>query len=97
MSPTPRFTFLCVSLVVGLFVACQGRDMTPPHPPYRPNATCEESCTQLRTLGCKEGAPTPKGATCETVCADVNASGHARWASDCLVVARSCEEARSCR
>lgn len=93
-----RLTLAISALLVGLFTACQASEpQPPPRPPYRPNTTCAEACTHLRALACPTGEPTDKGTTCEAVCADVNASGLARWPADCVVVARTCDEARGCR
>jgi len=90
-------TYAPLALFVALFVACQAEPVTPAPPPYRPNTSVAEACEHLRTLGCREGQPTPKGATCETVYADVNASGLARFNADCVVVQASCKDALACR
>jgi hypothetical protein len=87
-----------IALLVGLFTACQASEPPPPpRPPYQPTATCADACTHLRALPCPAGEPTSRGTTCEAICADVNASGMARWPADCVVVARSCAEAKACR
>ncbi len=88
---------LFIAIGVGLSAACSGPPAPPVRPPYRPNTTCAEACGHLRALGCVEGTPTKKGIACETVCEDANASGVARYPTDCLVVQTSCAELRTCK
>jgi len=96
---TPREHVAVIALVVGLFAACQDTNTPPrpPLPPYRPNTSCAEACAHRASLGCRDGGPTAKGTSCEAVCLDVNASGLARWPTDCLVVTRTCNEETFCR
>lgn len=80
-----------------LLPGCDRGANPPPFPPYRPGTTCAASCAHRAELGCLDATPSPKGATCETMCEDVNKSGLAKWPTDCLVVTRTCDEGRSCR
>lgn len=62
-----------------------------------PNS-CTTACTNLRKLHCPLGEPTRKGASCETVCdnVQVNNAG-AGFPVVCLTRAKSCEIADTCR
>ncbi len=95
---SPRELVATIALLVGLFAACQDAPQPrPPLPPYRPNTTCAAACAHRLALGCTDGKPTAKGTSCEDVCLDVNASGVARWPTDCLVVTRTCADEGVCR
>lgn len=49
-------------------------DATDAMPPLndggRPTGACAGECYDLQRLGCREGMPTPKGASCEVVCSN---------------------------
>lgn len=66
----------------------------PPPPGQTP---CEGACARLVALGCPEGQPTPKGATCVAVCQNAEDSGVLSLWPDCVSKAQSCEAARACR
>ena len=92
----PFRTLLASSLLaLTLTAACEPTHPSPP--PYRPNTSCADACAHRAALGCLDAQPTKKGASCGTVCEEANASGLARWPTDCLVATRTCEEGRSCR
>ena len=67
-------------LVALMLIACEGCRQTTNivNPPVLPEPTvndagvplddCGQACVHLRKLGCPDGAQTPGGATCESVC-----------------------------
>lgn len=57
---------------------------------------CAASCVKRRALGCADGAPTPAGATCETVCLNTEASGYASENPACLAKMNSCDDEAAC-
>jgi len=61
-----------------------------------PTTTCGRACVQLQSLGCQEGAPTPHGETCESVCLRTNAFPGVKLPAACLVTATTVNQARSC-
>ncbi len=67
-----------------------------PKPQPQPGAfSCETACEQFRFLGCAEAEPTPAGGTCLEVCKNAQASS-APLDLDCIVLAKSCAQARLC-
>jgi hypothetical protein len=60
-----------------------------------PPATCASWCAHARALGCGAGRPTRAGATCESVCVNVQ-TGPAKWNLRCRVDAKTCAAADSC-
>lgn len=57
---------------------------------------CAAACDNGRELACEWAAPTPEGATCETVCSTVEATGYDTVDPACLAAASSCAEAERC-
>lgn len=61
---------------------------------------CAAACARMRAIAEVEacpgfdGAPSPDGASCESVCVDVEQSGTARFCPAELASARSCAELR---
>lgn len=65
--------------------------------PPEPHTGCSSACERLRALKCEEGDPTPQGAPCEEVCANVERVEYAQnWPTECITRAQSCAQARSC-
>lgn len=63
----------------------------------RPPA-CGSACEHLRALGCTLGKPTPRGASCETVCDNVQVeNAGAGFPTACLSTAKTCAAADACR
>ena len=60
------------------------------------NPTCALFCGHMRELGCVQGKPTPKGASCEEVCLNVQQSEFAKLDLRCGYDARTCEAATAC-
>ncbi len=60
--------------------------------------TCATACTNLRMLKCKLAETTPRGATCEKVCQNVqeNNAG-AGFSTACLSSVKSCSDIDACR
>jgi hypothetical protein len=68
----------------------------PPDPTPRPGEfTCQTACDQFRFLGCAEAEPTPAGAPCVVFCENAQASS-APLDLNCIVLAKSCAQAREC-
>lgn len=94
--------FIFGVVVVGIagFMLCACPDKPPNPPPVDRDAsapaTCGDVCTHYRELGCKQGNPTPKGASCETVCENYQTSGIAKWNLACRVGVKSCESLDDC-
>jgi hypothetical protein len=59
-------------------------------------SACLAACTNLRARKCPAGAPTPEGATCESVCVNALRSGIAPLDTQCLAHASSCAAADRC-
>lgn len=75
---------------------CNPAPTPPPEPKPQPSEfTCQAACDQFRFLGCAEAEPTPAGATCADVCANAQASP-APLDLGCIVLSRSCAQAREC-
>lgn len=100
-------TVLYVSLGLALTTACGPTNPPKPPDPYEdpdagPDAsrspTCAGACARMRDLGCPLGNKTPRGATCEEVCKNVqeNNAG-AGFDVRCLSTARSCAATSACR
>jgi hypothetical protein len=77
--------------MAGALAACSAP--ATPHPP-----TCSDACDHARELHCSIGDPTPAGATCEDVCASVEAMNlhEARWPIACVLNADTCSEIERC-
>lgn len=59
--------------------------------------SCGAACGHQRGLHCILGDPTPHGATCEAVCAEVQAHGGVGFDTRCLATVPSCEASTTCR
>jgi len=57
---------------------------------------CRAMCENLRRLHCVSGEPTPKGASCEAVCENTEASGYATENPLCQAHVKTCEAADAC-
>ncbi len=86
-----------------LAVLALGSRCDVPVEPVRPKpvdagtpADCAAACAHMRKLGCEEGKPTPKGATCEDVCNNVEASGTITLHPACVVKIERCDQVESC-
>lgn len=60
-------------------------------------ATCERACAHARDIHCPVGDPTPKGASCEVVCGNVQDSGSVAHDLACWISAASCARLNACR
>ncbi len=78
---------------LALFLA--GCSFGPPLPPVSDEG-CAPACAHLAELGCDAGKPTPDGASCESVCRNVQASGLNRINTACIMSAASCGAAEGC-
>ena len=58
--------------------------------------TCAHACDRLRVLGCREAEPTPRGATCEDVCENIQSSGFIEWDLACRAAIQGCEAVDLC-
>jgi hypothetical protein len=70
-----------------------------PIDPVEVEANCETSCAHLRGedgsgLDCELGKKSPRGNTCETDCAKIEANG-VQWVA-CTIEATSCADAEHC-
>jgi hypothetical protein len=61
----------------------------PPVPPTPGDASCGTACARARELGCRHGAPSPGGVTCEQTCDALLEVQPVDLA--CLTSATSCE------
>lgn len=98
-----------VLLVIAMLGAFACGPTCPPGAPASPQcsvdagpapvpATCATACVHLRELGCDLGEPTPRGATCERVCAEVQAhNAGAGFDPRCLAHVSTCADADECR
>jgi hypothetical protein len=59
-------------------------------------ATCAAVCAKGAEIGCVFAKPTPKGATCETVCANLQASGLPAWDLACRSTKTTCAAMDAC-
>ncbi len=57
--------------------------------------TCAVACQHARDLGCAVGTPTPRGATCDTVCE--SAEAHGIDFRGCVGWATRCSDTESCK
>ncbi|MBV9074163.1 MAG: hypothetical protein JOZ10_11055 [Acidobacteria bacterium] len=58
--------------------------------------TCASVCQHMAELGCPAAQPTPHGASCEDVCANLQASGSAAYNLPCMLRATSCAAIDGC-
>ncbi len=76
--------------------ADSGADALAPDPELDASAaTCATWCTHATKLGCPAGLPTPKGAPCTDVCANMQ-SGPAPLKLKCRTGAKTCALADAC-
>jgi len=88
---------IVLGFVVCAFTACPKPIPTPPSPtPIDGPATCGTACERLRIMRCPGGEPTPAGATCETVCGNMQTSGIVAWDLTCVTMAANCTAADNC-
>lgn len=86
-----------IALLLALIVGCQPTPgPSPPEPPPPHVPSCARACARLAELGCKEGKPTPKGATCQEVCEHTEASGYLSLNPGCVERITSCDQVNSC-
>jgi hypothetical protein len=89
--------FIGVLLVLNTCVVGCGPYPVPPPPPEPAGAaSCADVCARGIELGCPWGRPTGEGASCETVCENVQSSGVIVWDLSCRAVAPSCEAIDAC-
>ena len=90
---------LVVTLAL-LLAACRTVQPSPPPPTPGPPDTnepdCSSACARMESLGCEASAPTPSGASCESVCSNVMSSGTIVWDLRCRSMARTCDEVEAC-
>ena len=87
--------FARLAIILCLAAGCSTGPAPIPDPPPQPDA-CQAACERLAALGCPEAEPTPEGASCDTVCRNVEESGVTSMRPGCVAEANSCEEADSC-
>lgn len=86
-----------------LLVGCP-RDPVPPTPDADSGvvvvdagtATCASWCKHASEMHCNAAKPTPEGASCETVCENLQGSGLVKFDLKCRSVASSCMAAEAC-
>lgn len=79
-----------------LVISCGPRiDANPPTPDAGPY-TCATWCAHARVLSCTAGKPTPRGAPCEEVCQNMQASGPVQLDLRCRTHAPTCAVADEC-
>jgi hypothetical protein len=64
--------------------------------PTSSTPTCAQVCARGAALGCEFAKPTPKGATCTTVCENLATSGLPAWDLACMAQAQTCEAMDAC-
>lgn len=88
---------IALALMLGL-ASCQGCHNPEPTPvtpsgaggaPAYPG-TCDGVCALGSALGCAWAQPTPKGATCSTVCANNQAQAFSAWDLNCRAKQTNC-------
>ena len=90
-----------MTLVLAAFIvilSCSSKPVPPPS--VAPDAslapTCAGVCARMQELHCLSAEPTPKGATCETVCLNIQGAGVLRWDLACRVSAGTCAAMDRC-
>lgn len=78
-------------------LGCPKDPVTPKPVPqdYLPG-TCAGWCTHATELHCEAAKPTPNGASCTTVCENLEASGITHLNLGCRAKASSCTAADAC-
>lgn len=92
------FKALLVLALAATLLACTGARPTSASrcaAPGEVQGGCAAACVRLRTLGCPGAKATPAGASCEEVCAGVQAAGLC-WDLSCRAVASNCAAADAC-
>ncbi len=69
--------------------------ITPPNPTFEPG-TCAGWCSHAAELHCEAAKPTPRGASCTTVCEHNETVGVSHFNLGCREKARSCAAADAC-
>lgn len=72
---------------------------TPTPPPVvvvPPAPSCDTACTKFRELRCPEGNPTNDGASCETVCTNMQSVGLIVYDLACASKVKACSEIARC-
>ena len=83
-------------LILTFFTTLTGCPAPLPVLPPSPT-TCAGICARGAALGCTFAKPTPKGATCETVCLNLLASDLPMWNLSCRSMAASCAAIDACQ
>jgi hypothetical protein len=93
------------ALLIGILFVGLGCPHNPTPTPVPPTpgamdasgpATCADVCQHESVLGCSGAQPTPNGASCVEVCANVQASGIISWDLVCRANAATCEDIDAC-
>jgi hypothetical protein len=66
-----------------------------PEPIPDAGATCESVCAHWAELGCEEAKPTPDGASCVSVCENIQ-KGNLPDDLECQAAVKSCDEIDDC-
>lgn len=65
-------------------------------PPVPPTPSCDTACTRFRELKCPEGDPTNDGASCETVCTNMQSTGLIVYDLACATKITACSGISLC-
>jgi len=90
-----------LAIVALMFVATASNCGTSPQPvptptpDAAPHVSCVTVCQRGLEMGCKWADPTPNGAECYDVCANVMTFG-LKWDLTCRTNAQSCADADKC-
>lgn len=89
------------ALLALLLVACGPNPGPQPPRPAAPDAgpgvvSCAAYCEHAAALGCEQGKPTPKGASCMQVCDNVQTSGFGQLDLRCGYSATTCAAIDAC-
>jgi len=72
----------------------------PPNPDFPdagdPRTACQKACAHFRELKCEEGQPTKDGATCETICENMQTTHLISYDLDCAAKAPTCDVISTC-
>jgi len=70
---------------------------TPPKPaPVVVAPSCSTACVHFRELSCPEGNPTNDGASCETVCSNMQSTGMIVYDLACATKVKTCAAIAQC-
>lgn len=81
-----------IAAVLLLVLGCA----TVPPPPPSGSPSCETACARLEQLHCTAAKPTPTGASCTEVCANIESSGYVEYGVACVTNALTCDKADTC-